>query len=191
MKRSGVWGILLAVLLACMPCGALAREQSAQEQTPGEVIEVFLSADRDWVNEPEKIETSLYDADGKPVRLDFSDLLEGENGDLTFTYSSKNGNRYWNAMKPDAEGLATPTGSDNRFVHITDDEDKVLWMGEFAEHDEESAAEGPYVFKLPPVLRIKFVKNKVDVEELSQEITRGLEIIPVDHMDEVLKEALA
>ena len=96
-------------------------------------------------HEPEKIETSLYEADGKPVRLDFSDLLEGENGDLTFTYSSKNGNRYWNAMKPDAEGLATPTGSDNRFVHITDDEDKVLWMGEFAEHDEESAAEGPYV----------------------------------------------
>ena len=34
-------------------------------------------------------------------------------------------------------------------------------------------------------------KNKVDVEELSQEITRGLEIIPVEHMDEVLKEALA
>ena len=31
----------------------------------------------------------------------------------------------------------------------------------------------------------------VDVEELSQEITRGLEIIPVEHMDEVLKEALA
>ena len=122
MKRSGVWGILLAVLLACMPCGALAREQSAQEQAPGEVIEVFLSADRNWVNEPEKIETSLYDADGKPVQLDFSDLLEGENGDLTFAYSSKDGNRYWNAMKPDAEGLATPTGSANRFVRITDDE---------------------------------------------------------------------
>lgn len=34
-------------------------------------------------------------------------------------------------------------------------------------------------------------KNKVDVEELSQEITRGLEIIPVEHMDEVLKETLA
>lgn len=34
-------------------------------------------------------------------------------------------------------------------------------------------------------------KNKVDMEELSQEITRGLEIIPVEHMDEVLKEALA
>ncbi len=163
MKRSGVWGILLAVLLACMPCGALAREQSAQEQTPGEVIEVFLSADRNWVNEPEKIETSLYDADRNAVQLNFSDLLEGENGDLAFAYSN-DGERYWNPMDLDAEGLATPTGSDNRFVHITDDEDKVLWMGEFAEHDEESAAEGPYVFKLPPVLRIKFVKNKVDVE---------------------------
>ena len=84
MKRSGVWGILLAVLLACMPCGALAREQSAQEQGPGEVIEVFLSADRKWVNEPEKIETSLYDADGNDAHVNFSDLLEGENGDLAF-----------------------------------------------------------------------------------------------------------
>lgn len=162
MKRSGVWGILLAVLLACMPCGALAREQSAQEQTSGEVIEVFLSADRDWVNEPEKIETSLYDAGGNAVQLNFSDLLEGENGDLTFAYS-KDGNRYWNAMKPDAEGLATPTGSDNRFVRITDDEDEVLWMGEFAEPDEESAAEGLYIFNLP-ALRVKFDNNKVDVD---------------------------
>ena len=38
------------------------------------------------------------------MQLDFSDLLEGENGDLTFAYSSKGGNRYWNPMKPDAEG---------------------------------------------------------------------------------------
>lgn len=33
-------------------------------------------------------------------------------------------------------------------------------------------------------------KNKVDVEELSAEITKGLEIIPVEHMDEVLERAL-
>ena len=149
MKRSGVWGILLAVLLACMPCGALAREQSAQEQAPGEVIEVFLSADRDWVNEPEVFGSSLYDADRKPVQLDFSDLLEGENGDLTFTYSSKGGNRYWNPMDLDAEGLATPTGSANRFIRITIGKDKkALWIGEFAVPGAESAAEGPYIFRL-------------------------------------------
>ena len=34
------------------------------------------------------------------------------------------------------------------------------------------------------------VKNMRDVEEISQEITKGLEIIPVSYMDEVLKEAL-
>lgn len=34
-------------------------------------------------------------------------------------------------------------------------------------------------------------KNVVDVEELSSEITKGLEIIPVESMEEVLKEALA
>lgn len=33
-------------------------------------------------------------------------------------------------------------------------------------------------------------KNRSDVEELSQEITKGLEIIPVESMDEVLGEAL-
>ena len=33
-------------------------------------------------------------------------------------------------------------------------------------------------------------KNKVDVEELSAKITKGLEILPVEHMDEVLKKAL-
>lgn len=33
-------------------------------------------------------------------------------------------------------------------------------------------------------------KNTVDVEELSTEITKGLEIIPVENMDEVLKAAL-
>ena len=33
-------------------------------------------------------------------------------------------------------------------------------------------------------------KNKVDVEELSAEITKGLEILTVEHMDEVLKQAL-
>ena len=33
-------------------------------------------------------------------------------------------------------------------------------------------------------------KNKADVEEISTEITKGLEIIPVSHMDEVLKLAL-
>ncbi len=33
-------------------------------------------------------------------------------------------------------------------------------------------------------------ENQVDVEELSTEITKGLEIIPVESMDEVLKEAL-
>ena len=32
-------------------------------------------------------------------------------------------------------------------------------------------------------------KNLVDVEELSQEITKGLEILPVEHMEEVLKAA--
>lgn len=161
MKRSGVWGILLAVLLACMPCGALAREQSAQEQTPGEVIEVFLSADRDWVNEPEKIETSLYDADGNAVQLNFSDLLEGENGDLAFAYS-KDGERYWNAMDLDAEGLATPTGSANGFIRITIGKE-VLWIGEFAEPGAESAAEGPYIFRLKE-LQVEFDNNKVNVD---------------------------
>ena len=34
-------------------------------------------------------------------------------------------------------------------------------------------------------------ENEPDVEEISSEITRGLEIIPVSHMDEVLKIALA
>lgn len=34
-------------------------------------------------------------------------------------------------------------------------------------------------------------KNRADVEELSQEITKGLEIIPVETMDQVLKHALA
>ena len=163
MKRSGVWGILLAVLLACMPCGALAREQSAQEQAPGEVIEVFLSADRYSVNEPEKIETSLYDADGNAVQLNFSDLLEGENGDLAFAYS-KDGERYWNAMDLDAEGLATPTGSDNRFIRITIGKDKeALWIGEFAEPGAESAAEGPYIFRLKE-LQVEFDNNKVNVD---------------------------
>ena len=33
-------------------------------------------------------------------------------------------------------------------------------------------------------------ENQVDVEKLSSEITKGLEIIPVESMDEVLKEAL-
>lgn len=163
MKRSGVWGILLAVLLACMPCGALAREQSAQEQGPGEVIEVFLSADRDWVNEPEKIETSLYDADGNAVQLNFSDLLEGENGDLAFAYS-KDGERYWNAMDLDAEGLATPTGSANGFIRITIGKDKeALWIGEFAKPGAESAAEGPYIFRLKE-LQVEFDNNKVNVD---------------------------
>lgn len=163
MKRSGVWGILLAVLLACMPYGALAREQSAQEQGPGEVIEVFLSADRNWVNEPEKIETSLYDADRNAVQLNFSDLLEGENGDLAFAYSN-DGERYWNAMDLDAEGLATPTGSDNSFIRITIGKDKeVLWIGEFAELGAESAAEGPYVFRLKE-LQVEFDNNKVNVD---------------------------
>ena len=32
-------------------------------------------------------------------------------------------------------------------------------------------------------------KNLADVEELSQEITKGLEILPVEHMEEVLKAA--
>ena len=163
MKRSGVWGILLAVLLACMPCGALAREQSAQEQTPGEVIEVFLSADRGWVNEPEKIETSLYDADGNAVQLNFSDLLEGENGDLAFAYS-EDGEHYWNAMDLDAEGLATPTGSAN-FIRITIGKEvlEVLWIGEFAEPGAESAAEGPYIFRLKE-LQVEFDNNKVNVD---------------------------
>ena len=34
-------------------------------------------------------------------------------------------------------------------------------------------------------------ENMVDVEELSTEITRGLEILPVEHMNEVLKAALS
>ncbi len=34
-------------------------------------------------------------------------------------------------------------------------------------------------------------KNMADVEDLSSEITKGLEIIPVENMEEVLKEALA
>ena len=34
-------------------------------------------------------------------------------------------------------------------------------------------------------------ENRVDVEELSFEITKGLEILPVENMEEVLKEALA
>ena len=34
-------------------------------------------------------------------------------------------------------------------------------------------------------------KNRVDVEELSSEITKGLEILPVENMEDVLKEALA
>lgn len=164
MKRSGVWGILLAVLLACMPCGALAREQSAQEQTSGEVIEVFLSADRDWVNEPEKIETSLYDAGGNAVQLNFSDLLEGEGADLEFGYS-KFVDRRWNKL--DAEGL---TGNENRFIRIrrvvdgkVDGKYEVLWIGEFAEPDEESAAEGPYIFRLKE-LQVEFDNNKVNVD---------------------------
>ena len=33
-------------------------------------------------------------------------------------------------------------------------------------------------------------ENRPDVEELSSEITRGLEIIPVETMTEVLAEAL-
>lgn len=32
-------------------------------------------------------------------------------------------------------------------------------------------------------------KNLADVEELSQEITKGFEILPVEHMEEVLKAA--
>ena len=32
-------------------------------------------------------------------------------------------------------------------------------------------------------------KNLADVEELSQEITKGLEILSVEHMEEVLKAA--
>ncbi len=169
MKRSGVWGILLAVLLACMPCGALAREQSAQEQAPGEVIEVFLSADRYSVNEPEKIETSLYDADGKPVQLNFSDLLEGEEADLTFNYSdgySEDGKIYWNQMKPNEEGLAAPEGTGNRFIRIrriVDGKYEVLWIGEFAEPGAESAAEGPYIFRLKE-LQVEFDNNKVNVD---------------------------
>ena len=160
MKRSGVWGILLAVLLACMPCGALAREQSAQEQTPGEVIEVFLSADRNWVNEPEKIETSLYDADRKPVQLDFSDLLEGEGADLEFGYS-KYADRRWNKL--DEEGL---TGNKNCFIRIrrfVDGKYEELWIGEFAEPGAESAAEGPYIFRLKE-LQVEFDNNKVNVD---------------------------
>ena len=33
-------------------------------------------------------------------------------------------------------------------------------------------------------------ENRADVEELSSEITKGLEIIPVETMEEVLKKAL-
>ena len=33
--------------------------------------------------------------------------------------------------------------------------------------------------------------NRADVEELSSEITRGLEILPVENMEEVLETALA
>ena len=33
-------------------------------------------------------------------------------------------------------------------------------------------------------------ENKVDVDELALEITKGLDIIPVENMDEVLKLAL-
>ena len=33
-------------------------------------------------------------------------------------------------------------------------------------------------------------KNKPDVEEISMEIRKGLEILFVEHMDQVLKEAL-
>ena len=33
-------------------------------------------------------------------------------------------------------------------------------------------------------------KNTADVEELSSEITKGLEIVPVEHMREVLEKAL-
>ena len=33
-------------------------------------------------------------------------------------------------------------------------------------------------------------ENEMDVAEISSEITKGLEIIPVSHMDEVLKLAL-
>ena len=34
-------------------------------------------------------------------------------------------------------------------------------------------------------------ENRADVEELSQEITKGLEILPVENMDEVLETAFA
>ena len=34
-------------------------------------------------------------------------------------------------------------------------------------------------------------ENRVDAEELSSEITKGLEILPVENMEEVLKQALA
>lgn len=34
-------------------------------------------------------------------------------------------------------------------------------------------------------------ENEVDVEEISSEITRGLQIIFVSHMEEVLKQALS
>ena len=33
-------------------------------------------------------------------------------------------------------------------------------------------------------------ENETDVEEISAEITKGLEILPVSHMSEVLKHAL-
>ena len=33
-------------------------------------------------------------------------------------------------------------------------------------------------------------ENKADIEELSAEITKGLQIIPVENMDEVLDKAL-
>ena len=34
------------------------------------------------------------------------------------------------------------------------------------------------------------LRNKKDVEELSEEITEDLEIIPVEHMNEVLQQAI-
>ena len=34
-------------------------------------------------------------------------------------------------------------------------------------------------------------ENQVDLEDISSEITKGLEILPVSHMNEVLKIALA
>ena len=34
------------------------------------------------------------------------------------------------------------------------------------------------------------LQNKKDVEKLSEEITKDLEIIPVEHMNEVLQQAI-